>query len=85
MTVITLSDEQVRQIGDANAPIVLVDSSGHKVGTVSPSWTLPSDASEEEVVAEIHRRMANDDGYRRPFADFVKELRELELRERCPE
>jgi hypothetical protein len=60
----------------------MVDSSGHKVGTVSPSWMLPPDASEEEVVAEIHRRMATDDGYRRPFADLVKELRELDFRER---
>jgi hypothetical protein len=76
MTVVTLNDEQTRLIGQADTPIVLVDSTGRKIGTVSPSSILPPDATEEEVVAEIKRRIATDDGYRRPFADLVKELRE---------
>jgi hypothetical protein len=76
MVQITVSDDLARQVADATAPIVLVDSSGRRVGTVSPSWMLPPEASEEEVVGEIKRRMANDDGFRRPFADLVKELRE---------
>ena len=74
MTFVTLSDEQVKLIGDATSPIVLVTSEGREVGKVTPVNILPPDASEDEVIAEIHRRMANDDGFRRPFSDLIKEL-----------
>jgi hypothetical protein len=76
MTVITLSDEQSRLLGEASSPIVLVDSCGRELGTVSPTPKLGPDATEEEVIAEIHRRMANDTGERRLFSDLLKELHE---------
>lgn len=79
MTVINVSDEQARLIGEATSPIVLVDSTGREVGTVAPTFADPlgPDASEEEVVAEIKRRMANDDGQRFTHASVMTHLRTL--------
>jgi hypothetical protein len=77
MTFVTLSAEQVKLIGDATSPIVLVTPEGREVGKVTPPVTiLPKDATEEEVVAEVHRRMANDDGIYRPFSELIKELQQ---------
>jgi hypothetical protein len=78
MTVVTLSDDQARAIGGATSPIVLVDSSGREVGTVSPTFrdSPGPDASEEEIVADIKRRMATHDGSFRLYSDLLKELRE---------
>lgn len=78
MTVIPISDEQARLIGEAIAPIVLVDSRGREVAKVAPTEpTLAPDASEEEVIAEIYRRMAADDGTRYTHAEAMARLREL--------
>jgi len=77
MTHITISDEQARLIGEANSPIVLVDSRGHKVATATAYHRLPDDASEEEVIAEINRRIATDDGARYTHAEVMARLREL--------
>jgi hypothetical protein len=78
MTVVTLSDEQTRLIGEATSPVVLVDPRGREVGKVAPavSNSLGPDASEEEVVAEIQRRRATHDGTFRLSSDVLKELRE---------
>jgi hypothetical protein len=77
MTVVTLSDEQTRLIGEATSPIVLVDRHGREVATATQINILPADASEEEVVAEIYRRMANDDGQRFTHAEVMAHLRAL--------
>jgi hypothetical protein len=76
MTVVTLSDEQARLIGEATAPVVLVDSKGQRVGRVT-KLALPPDAPEAEVVAEIKRRMAEDDGTRLTHAEVMAHLRGL--------
>ena len=76
MTVVSISDEQARLIGEATSMVVLVDSAGRQVATASPSRILPADATEEEVIAEIERRIATHDGKFRPFSDLVKELHE---------
>jgi hypothetical protein len=78
MTVVTLSDDQARMIGAATSPIVLVDPNGRELGRVSPTFcdSPGPDASEEEIVADIKRRMATHDGSFRLFSDLVKELRE---------
>lgn len=77
MTVVTLSDEQTRVIGEATSPIVLVDPQGCEVATATHINILPADASEEEVVAEIYRRMATDDGQRFSHAEVMAHLRSL--------
>jgi hypothetical protein len=60
MTQITLSDDQTRQLSEASAPIVFVDSRGRKLGELS---SVDRDTSEEtisdEELAEIKRRMAS--------------------------
>lgn len=76
MTVVTLSTEQLRLIGEATSPIVLVDSQGREIGQIT-HLVQPSDSSEEEVVAEIKRRMATDDGARLTHAEVVAHLRAL--------
>ena len=76
MTVVNISDEQAKLIGEATSLVVLVDSAGRQVATVSPSRILPADAAEEDVIAEIERRIATHDGNFRPFSDLLKELHE---------
>lgn len=82
MTLIPVSDETARLIGEATAPVVLVDSNGHYVGRVAKVRILPPDASEEEVIAEIKRRMAEDDGTRLTHAEVMAHLLAL-ASERC--
>jgi hypothetical protein len=77
MTLVTLSDEQVKLIGEATSPIMLVNSAGRKVGKVTPLNVPPSDATEMEVVAEIRRRMAEDDGTRFTHSEVMDHLRTL--------
>jgi hypothetical protein len=77
MTVIIPSDEQARLIGEANSPIVLVDSNGRQVGEAKACTPLPPDATEDEVVAEIKRRMTADDARRFTHAEVMDHLRSL--------
>ena len=77
MTVVTLSTEQLRQIGEATtSPIVLVDPQGREVGQIT-QLVQPPDSTEEDVVAEIKRRMAADDGTRMTHAEVMGHLRAL--------
>jgi hypothetical protein len=78
MTIVALNDEQTRLIDEATSPDVLVNSQGREVGKVSPTPTnlLDPDASEEEIVADIKRRMATHDGTFRLSSDVLRELRE---------
>jgi hypothetical protein len=82
MTFITVNDETARLIGEAAAPVVLVDSKGQHVGRVTKVNILPPDASEAEIIAEVKRRMAEDDGTRIPHAEVMAHLRAL-APERC--
>ena len=59
MTQITLSDELARQISEASAPIMLIDSHGRTLGQVAPvapNAQAEANISDEEL-AEIKRRM----------------------------
>jgi hypothetical protein len=79
MTQITLSDEFTRQISEASMPIVLVDSRGRRLGELS-SVARDADAKEtisDDELAEIKRRMANDNGERYTTAQVLQYLREL--------
>ena len=78
MTLITVSDEQARLISSAESPIMLVDPRGQAVGKVAPMFvdSPGPDASEEEIVADIKRRMATHDGTFRLYPDLLKDLRE---------
>jgi hypothetical protein len=77
MTLVTLSDEQVKLIGEATSPVVLVNSAGRKVGKVTPLNFLPSGATEREVIADIRSRMAEDDGTRFTHSEVMDHLRTL--------
>jgi hypothetical protein len=59
MTVVTVSEEQARLISEATTPIVFVDVSERKVGTLeplaAPSNSQPSISDEE--LAELKRRL----------------------------
>lgn len=78
MTYLTLSLEQAGFINAATTPIVLIDPSGRELGRVAVTHAnvLGPDATEEEVIAEINRRIATHDGAFGLFSDLVKELKE---------
>jgi hypothetical protein len=79
MVQITVSDELAHKIASGPLPIVLVDSRGNTLGQVRPVAALASvDASiSEEELAEIKRRMAEDDGARFTTAQLLDHLRAL--------
>jgi hypothetical protein len=78
MTQITLSDDQTRQLSEASAPIVFVDSRGRKLGELSSvNRSTSEDTISDEELAEIKRRMANDDGTRYTTAQVLQYLRDL--------
>lgn len=77
MTLIPINDDIARLIGEATGPVILVDPRGKHVGNVTRYTILPPDASEEEVVAEIRRRMADDDGARFTHSEVMSHLRSL--------
>lgn len=77
MTQITLSDELARQISEASAPIVLVDSRGHKLGQIAPLSSEQAAQVSDEELAEIKRRMANDSGIRYSHAEVMERLHRL--------
>jgi hypothetical protein len=63
MTQITLSDELARQISEASAPIVLVDSRGHKLGQIAPMSAEQAEHLSDDELAEIKRRMQSPGEY----------------------
>ena len=76
MITLTVSDEYAKIIQGAHVPIVVVDSKGTQLAQLAPvdPATAAQDATSAEVLAEIESRMANDDGYRRPFRELIDEL-----------
>ena len=93
MTVITLSDEQVRLIGEANAPIVLVDSAGHTPPTgplfdqTAPTLVATSTRAPEHAVTAWKEAGARVTVYdpdvegRVPLAWLVRNLGEEGIQE----
>jgi hypothetical protein len=77
MTLIPINDDIARLIGEATGPVILVDPHGRHIGNVTRYVILPPDASEEEVIAEIRRRMADDDGTRYTHTEVMNHLRSL--------
>jgi hypothetical protein len=79
MVEIPISAETARAIIDAGSFAVLVDPSGQKVGKVAPldeSQRGPIGMTDEHI-AELKRRMAEDDGTRYVFSDVIARLRAL--------
>ena len=76
---IVLSDEQAQLIAGASQPIDFVDSQGRALGQLAP--TPHSPPSQEKLsdaeLAEIGRRMANDDGTRYTLPEMLEHLRTL--------
>jgi hypothetical protein len=79
MVQITVSDDLARQIASGPLPIVLVDSQGNALGQIRPVVATGSDDASisEEELAEIKRRMADDDGTRYTTAQLLDHLRAL--------
>ena len=79
MTILTLSDDQARIVAGASTPVDVIDSHGRTIGKLAPVMPESSAAyaiSDEEL-AEIKRRMANDDGTRYTTAEVLAYLRTL--------
>lgn len=79
MVEIPISAETARAIINAGSFAVLVDPSGKRVGQVAPvteSQQGPIGMTEEHI-AELKRRMAEDDGTRYVFSDVIARLRAL--------
>jgi len=58
-------------------PVVVIDSQGRTIGKIAPVPLGPPAGSSEEELAEIKRRMANDDGTRYTTAEVLAYLRSL--------
>jgi hypothetical protein len=79
MVEIPISAETARAIIDAGSFAVLVDPSGQKVGKVAPfaeSQRGPIGMTEEHI-AELRRRIAEDDGVRYTWAEVKEHLQSL--------
>ena len=79
MTQITVTDELARAIAQAGPFVTLVDSNGRTIGQVTPlnsSLEGPLGMTDEHL-AELKRRMANDDGTRYSWAEVKEHLRTL--------
>ena len=78
MVQISVSDDLARAIENAGPCVMLVDSSGQMIGQVTPvkSKAGPIGMTEEHV-AELKRRMAEDDGTRYPFTEAIQRVQAL--------
>ena len=79
MTQITVTDELARAISQAGSFVILVDSKGRTIGQLTP---VDSDLEgplgmTDEHLAELKRRMADDDGTRYSWAEVKEHLRAL--------
>lgn len=79
MTQLTISDDLARAIADAGPFVRLVDSTGRAIAEFTPLDATPRGpiGMTEEHIAELKRRMAEDDGTRYSLADVISRLREL--------
>jgi len=79
MVQITVTTELAQAISQAGPFVTLVDPSGRTLGQVAPPGTQLSGpiGMTEEHVAELKRRMAEDDGVRYTWAEVKEHLRTL--------
>lgn len=81
MVQITVTDELAQAIAEAGPLVTLVDSRGHNIGQIIPvefqsAGPGPIGMTAEHL-AEIKRRMAEDDGTRYTFAEVIERVRAL--------
>jgi hypothetical protein len=77
MVQIQITDELADAIAKIGTVAVLVDSGGRAIGHVTPLERSGPIGMTEEHVAELQRRMANDDGTRYKFSDIIDRLRAM--------
>jgi len=79
MTQITVTDELARAITQAGSFVILVDSKGRTIGQITPVESNPEGplGMTDEHLAELQRRMADDDGTRFTFAEVIDRVRGL--------
>lgn len=79
MVQITIDDNLAQAISQAGQFITLVDSHGREVAQVTKiesNAAVPVGMTPEHI-AELERRMRDDDGTRIPFSEVIKHLRAL--------
>lgn len=77
MVQITVSDELAQAIAEAGQLVTLVDSSGRAFAHATPMEPVRPIGMTEEHLAELTRRMAEDDGTRYTFAEVIERVRAL--------
>jgi hypothetical protein len=77
MVQITVNAELVRAIAEAGAAAILVDASGRAVAHVTPIEQAGPIGITDEHLAELERRMAEDDGTRYSWPQVLAHLRSL--------
>jgi hypothetical protein len=77
MVQITVSDELARAIADAGSLVTLVDSRGRALAHATPLEPTRAIGMTDEHLAELERRVANDDGTRYTWAEVKEHLRSL--------
>jgi hypothetical protein len=77
MVQITVNDDLARAIVEAGSAAILVDSSGLAVAHVTPIEHSGPIGMTDEHLAELERRMANDDGTRYTWPQVLEHLRSL--------
>jgi hypothetical protein len=77
MVQITVSDDVARAIAEAGSLAMLVDTQGRPLAHVTPVEPKRAIGMTEEHLAELERRMANDDGTRYTLAEVMDYLHSL--------
>jgi hypothetical protein len=77
MVQITVNDELARAISEAGSVAILVDSSGRALAHLTPIEQFGPIGITDEHLAELDRRMANDDGTRYTWPQVLEHLRSL--------
>jgi len=79
MVQITITGELAQAIAQAGPFVTLLDPQGRTVGLVAPPGTQLSGpiGMTDEHIAEIKRRMAEDDGVRYTWAEVKEHLQTL--------
>jgi hypothetical protein len=77
MVQITVSDDVARAIAEAGSLAMLVDAQGRALAHVTPVEQKQAIGMTKEHLAELERRMANDDGTRYTLAEVVERVRAL--------
>jgi hypothetical protein len=76
MVQITVNDDLARAISGAGESIIFIDADGHWLGQFTRSDDGPIGMTPEHI-AELKRRMAEDDGTRYTLSEVLERLRTL--------